>query len=162
MTDRDKEKLITNINGLNNDSKVDLYYFMKRMNIPHTENINGQFFLISDISEAECDTIQNHVSDLLELDKRMTFDSTEVTEQSFDQTQYGSCQSNTANLDKPFEINENILYFFEKQKNISKRTISTKYYISKKKYNKMHIPDNIKTEDCPDLSELVKEEYILR
>ena len=162
MLDRDKEKLITNINGLNNDSKVDLYYFMRKMNIPHTENINGQFFLISDISETECNLIQNHVSDLMEFDNRMNFDATEVAEQSVIQTQHGSSQSNTTNLDKPFEINENILEFFEKQKNTSKRTISTKYYISKKKYNKMHISENIKTEDCPDLSELVKEEYILR
>lgn len=164
MTDRDKEKLIETINRLNNTSKIDLYYFMKKMEIPHTENVNGQFFLISELSDTDYNMIQTHVNDLVEFDTRMKFNSSEYTDDSGEQKQEQPSSSvmNTISSDKPFDVKEDILEFFEKQNNISKRTISTKYYISLKKYNKGNIQEAVKTEGDTDLNELVEEEYILR
>tara|TARA_B110000259_G_C13953491_1_gene377749 strand:+ start:55 stop:549 length:495 start_codon:yes stop_codon:yes gene_type:complete len=164
MTDRDKEKLIETINRLNNTSKIDLYYFMKKMEIPHTENVNGQFFLISELSDTDYNMIQTHVNDLVEFDTRMKFNSSEYSDDSGEQKQEQPSSSvmNTISSNKPFDVKEDILEFFEKQNNISKRTISTKYYISLKKYNKVNIQEAVKTEGDTDLNELVEEEYILR
>ena len=164
MTDRDKEKLIETINRLNNTSKIDLYYFMKKMEIPHTENVNGQFFLISELSDTDYNMIQTHVNDLVEFDTKMKFNSSEYTDDLGEQKQEQPSSSvmNTISSDKPFDVKEDILEFFEKQNNISKRTISTKYSISMKKYNKVNIQEAVKTEGDTDLNELVEEEYILR
>jgi len=160
MTDRNKEKLIENVNALNNTSKIDLYYFMKKMKIPRTENINGQFFLISDISEEDFICIQAHVNELMEFENKMNFCSDHVND-SISTEQLTSSDVKMSEYEAPFEIDNDIIDFFESHKSSVKRSISIKYFVSKKKYNKMTIQESVKTDDT-DLSELTHEEYTLK
>jgi hypothetical protein len=160
MTDRNKEKLIECVNSLNNTSKIDLYYFLKKMNIPRTENINGQFFLISDISEDDFVSIQNHINELMEFETRMNFCS-ENEDGSILTEQITVSNVKTYEYESPLEINRDVIEFFESHKNSLKRSLSNKYSVSKKKYNKMTNQESVKTDDT-DLSELMHEEYILQ
>lgn len=182
-----KRQLITDVQNLDMNSKIEFFNYMVSYDIAYMENTNGIFFTIADISEELLDKLTEKLELLqkFQINKKhsdvllLSNDFESITSNNKDTTVQTSLENNNvSNTEiKPntsqkevftkVVINEynEILKDMENRNNKmnKKHSIYIKYSIAKKKYNKqlgLNQLDNKKIENLY-LNELEEENYIL-
>lgn len=172
-----KRQLITDVQNLDMNSKIEFFNYMVSYNIAFMENTNGVFFSIADISDEVLDKLieklvmlekfQVNKKDSDELLLKSDFESINsnmlVDMEQENETQIMNNSSKKEVFSKVV-INEysEILKDMENRNNKmnKKHSIYIKYSVAKKKYNKqLGSQDNKKIENFY-LNELEEENYI--
>lgn len=179
-----KRQLISDVQNLDMNSKIEFFNYMVSHDIAFMENTNGVFFSIADISDEILDKLnekliilqkfQIHKSDSDELIMNNEFDNeirnnSDIIIDSNSNEQLNNVQSDKQdNLNKEIftkkvinEYNEILKDMECKNSKMNKKhSIYIKYSIAKKKYNKQFgSHDNKKIENFY-LNELEEEKYI--
>ena len=175
---KEREEIVLFAKQLGLNSKIDLFAFMTSMNIPHMENTNGIFFSISDIDGSTIQQIHSKVCELLKYEtiSNQQFESmgsvhqreedepedvTDAEDTCADDVDARSDQSREGSR-RSFEYDPELVKDINKSLQKHKKSIHGKYSLAKKKYNKQYTGEAKKIDSSnTDLSELVKEQYIL-
>lgn len=169
-----RQKLIKDSNQLGNNLKIEFSNFMHSFEIPFMQNQNGIFFSLGDVKDNVIDKLISKLEFLKKFEINSTIHTDNSTEPMFNydfkkeqppiKDSEESEEPSSENENKvAFEYDKNVVKDMETYLNkINKKSIHVKYSIAKKKYNKQFlVAVNTKKIEDTDLSELMKEEYII-
>lgn len=155
--EKNKHKIVQDITRMSSSSQLEMLYFLNSISLTSTNNSNGYFFVISDISPQNVIIIQKKIKDIFVTENH----ENDIISQDLENNSPTSKKSVFSKLilNPPFSIDTSIISSFEHTKLILKKNMCSKYSMAVKKYNKHFVPD-IKIDDY-DLNEFEAEKYIL-
>jgi hypothetical protein len=160
-----KQELLQKSKTLSINSQIELYNFLKSVDITCMENANGVFFDLSTIDISQVNLINNKLEILQQFefytDSNVFNEKTEHTIVEKDAKTDDLVTSTIDNEknkseDQSSYLNMNLDNYLTK---VAKKNNHLKYSVAKKKYNKQTLNECKKIEDS-DLNKLEKEEYI--
>lgn len=161
-----RELTLSAVSAMDIAQHINLFYLIREMGYDYTQNKNGVFINISELSDENVHILYNKIRELLDTESGSNDIDDDVTEDSTIDTDvpihdmHDNNNTVARTCDPPIIVEPQLEQQLESTFSFNRKGVQNKYTMVKKKYNKPFITESThKKEGVNELKELEEEPY---